>query len=58
MPMGLGNRSGPDDAYLFARGEQANDTSGNPVRHTRVAKPVQEGEATKAFNTISSTATT
>ncbi len=29
---GLGNRSGPDDAYLFARGEQVKDTTGNPVQ--------------------------
>lgn len=29
---GLGNRQEPDDAYRFARGEQVNDTSGNPVQ--------------------------
>lgn len=29
---GLGNRSGPEDAYRFARGEQVNDASGDPVK--------------------------
>lgn len=29
---GLGNRTGPDNAFLFARGEQVNDTSGNAVK--------------------------
>ena len=29
---GLGNRSGPDKAYRFARGEEVDDTSGNAVK--------------------------
>ncbi len=29
---GLGNRRGPEEAYRFARGEQADDTAGNPVQ--------------------------
>lgn len=29
---GLGNRSGPDGAYRFARGEEVNDASGEPAQ--------------------------
>lgn len=29
---GLGNRTGPDDAYRFARGDEVKDTAGNPVK--------------------------
>ncbi len=29
---GLGNRSGPEEAFRFARGEEAKDATGNPVK--------------------------